>query len=330
MPQVVKENNQPLNGSPVEFRGTVKPEAPASLIKLHGDDPIQSAPVMTIAPDSFAVAILDKYNNPVPNTEVLFTVTGSNGSLEGMPQITKVTNSAGAAWTWLNLGTHAALYSDSVQVSVPNIPDISPVEFVATAESGQPNRIYAVGDSSWQQPIGQTQKIFQPEVKIVDTYNNPVINYDVNFAILQGSSSVDNKQSIVKQTNDDGIAQVTWRLGNTPSEHILEASAALNSVPLNNSPVRFNAVTVTGAPKYISLINTPGDTLTAGQSIPITLRVTDTAQNPIANHPVHLSVTHYNSDDEHAVFVVDGKLYHRNHDPYRCQRLCKRRIYADS
>lgn len=306
----VKGDNQSLKGSPIEFRGTVKPEAPDLLVKKHGDEPVQSVPVMTIVPDSFTVSVQDKYNNPVPNTEVLFTVKSSNGSLEGMSQITKITNSNGLAWTWLKVGSHAGEYSDTVKVSVPNLPDIPSVEFIATARSGLPTRIFAVGDSSWQEPIGETNKIFQPQIRLVDTYNNPVPNHSVEFKILQGTSSIDNGQTAVKQTDDQGTAGVIWRLNNTPSQHILQASAKLNNIPVNNSPVQFTVTTITGEPKYISLINTPGDTSTAGQSTPITVRVTDIAQNPIPNHPVHLSVTHYNSEDQHAVFVVDGKLYH--------------------
>ncbi len=302
----LKDNNQHLQNSPVEFRGIVKPQDPASLAKVSGDDPVQKARVLTACQDSFVIVIKDKFNNPVPNTEVVFRIESADGTVEGEKSISKYTNEFGQAWTFLTLGSTAGEESDTLQVQVPNYPNISPVTFVASATPAPPHRIYAVGDSVWVKQVGATNVVLHPKVRVEDTFGNAIPNLPVYFEITSGSATVNNQDTVTVKTEKDGKTQVFWKLARVPDTYNLQAHARRNGSALNNSPVLFTVTLTEGNPRYLKLINAPGDTSIAGQKIPITVRVTDVAENPIADHTVTFDVSHHNSD-ESAVFEVNGE-----------------------
>ena len=302
----LKSNGQHLQNSPIEFRGTVKPDEPASLAKVSGDDPVQTARVLTTCQDSFVVVIKDKFNNPVPNTEVVFQVTSSGGSVEGKRSISKYTNEFGQAWTFLTVGSTAGDESDKLRAHVPNFQNIPPVTFVATATPAPPHRIYAMGDSVWAKQVSATDIILHPKVKVEDTFGNAIPNLSVFFEITSGLATVNDQDSVTLKTQKSGESQVAWTLGHNPGTYNLKAHARQNGSELNNSPVTFTATLTEGNPRYLKLINAPGDTSIAGQKIPITVRVTDVAENPISNHAVTFDVSHHN-DDKTAFFEVNGE-----------------------
>jgi hypothetical protein len=76
-----------------------------------------------------SVVVRDQVGNPVPNTTVTFAVVGGGGSITGA---TQTTNAQGVAtvgsWT---LGPQPG--TNTLRASVPSVPSVPPVDFVAIA-----------------------------------------------------------------------------------------------------------------------------------------------------------------------------------------------------
>ncbi len=284
----------PLQNSPITFNGQVEPDKSDNMIKISGDNPIQTGQIGTTLNDPFVVQVRDQYGNPVPNTSVLFKATSSGSKIGSRTQVVTETGSNGRASIFLTLGYRTGTSSDTVIVSVPDFPGIAPLQFVAGATAGVADKISIEGDSLWYHKLARLPFSIIPRIKIVDIRDNPVSNYRVHFKVVRGEGRVNQDTLVSIQTDQDGVGSVTWTLGQKPDTNIVHAVAELNGNPLVNSPVIFRAVTAPGDAEKMTRLSATSDTGVVNQilSDPIRVQVTDFLNNPISRHLVQFSVTY--------------------------------------
>jgi len=281
-----------LQGSPVKFTGTVRPGSPASQAILPASTG-QTARIRTILPTPLTATVYDQYGNSVPNVKVHFQVLSQGGAIEGSTEADRTTDQYGQASVSYTLGTKAGSNSDTVKVTVVGFDQIQPVFFYASAEPGDPHKIYAAGDSTWASV--QTGKKLTPKAKVVDRYDNAVANWPVTFASTRGGGTVDGGRpdsATVQTTADSGIAQIDWTVGK-PDTNKLLAKSRFNGLSLANSPVTFWAWVTAGKPYFMEKLTLLSDTGVVGLKLAdsVGVRVTDVEKNPIPHHAVRFEVT---------------------------------------
>jgi hypothetical protein len=94
-------------------------------------------------------------------------------------------------------------------------------------------RIELLAGNGQTAPAGQAVPA-QPAVRITNALGEPVAGYEVTFVVLAGGGRVDN---VTQRTDSEGIARVSWVLGQAPGSNQLEARAG----SLIGSPVIFAA-----------------------------------------------------------------------------------------
>ncbi|MBN1999552.1 T9SS type A sorting domain-containing protein [candidate division KSB1 bacterium] len=285
---------QPLVNSPITFNGQVEPDVSANMIKISGDNPIQSGQIGTTLQLPFVVQVQDKYGNPVVNTAVTFKATSKGSKIGSSTEANIKTGINGTASIYLTLGYHAGTASDTVIATVPDYPNIASVQFVASATAGFADRISIEGDSLWYHKLSHLPFSIIPRIKITDNRNNPVSNQQVKFTVIRGDGHVNQDTSVNTQTDQNGFGSVTWTLGQKPDTNIVHAYAELNKNPLVNSPVIFRAITVPGDAEKIIRLSAANDTGVVNQvlSEPFQVQVTDFLDNPIVQHLVQFSVSY--------------------------------------
>ncbi len=282
-----------LDGSPVEFIGTVLPDTVFKIVKLSGDNPIQGGQIGTTLPDSFVIQTRDQYDNYVSEVLVKFLVESEGGLIGSSTQYQIETDFLGKASVYLTLGQKTGVKSDTVSVSAPSYPDVQTVNFYASALAGQPVKVAAVGDTTWQLQLLSQPIELQPSVLITDEFNNPVIGNNVLFKVIKGDGTVNSQDSVTVQTNSQGIASVDWLLNADPDTNIVVASAKYNNQPLNNSPIEFQAITTAGEPTNIQKVDPVPASGIANLILddPLQVKVTDSFRHPVINHDVQFEIT---------------------------------------
>jgi plastocyanin len=176
-----------------------------------------------------SVKVTDGLGDPVANVSVTFSVASGGGSADGTDQ---TTDAAGIATVgqWI-VGTVAG-----TNTLVARAPDLagSPVTFTAMATPGAPVTLTKnAGDN--QTTVVASAVTEPPSVLVTDSYENPVADVPVTFAVTSGGGSVAGSS---QTTGLDGLATVgSWTLGSTLGQNSLTASSA----GLSGSPVTFSA-----------------------------------------------------------------------------------------
>lgn len=143
-------------------------------------------------------------------------------------------------------------------------------------------KIEAVGDLEFSAVVS-TVVTPSPAVRVTDTNGKPVKGVSVSFTVTAGSGSL-NRSSV--ETDADGTATVEWRVGRYLAVNTLRAHAS----PL--TPVVFTARPVAGPPNVVMRIDGDQQFAATGGALttPISARVIDAFQNPVANVPVSFTV----------------------------------------
>ncbi|HET9438914.1 MAG TPA: Ig-like domain-containing protein, partial [Longimicrobiales bacterium] len=132
-------------------------------------------------------------------------------------------------------------------------------------------------------PVGTT--VGTPlAVRVVDANSRPVPNVLVQFSIPLGGGSL----SAAADTSDaEGLASVTWTLGQTAGNARAEARAQ------GVTPAQFNAIVRAGAPAALQRVSNPPGTSAANFELAdsVSVRLTDNFGNPIEGVAVGFSVT---------------------------------------
>jgi hypothetical protein len=132
-------------------------------------------------------------------------------------------------------------------VSPPERPEPSSIQpGPNNAEQGAPGR-------ELSDPVG---------VLVMDSDDRPVSGVTVNFSVRTGGGTL---SSATAQSDNDGLARVSWTLGGELGPQSLEASATnARGVQLSNSPLELSAQAVQPQPARIALLTAPGETAQNG------------------------------------------------------------------
>jgi hypothetical protein len=105
---------------------TITASQPTRIVKISGDN--QSGSVGTQLPNPYILAVLDRFDNPVPGVPIGFSITGEpSGAGASLSTTSTVTGTDGRASTYLTLGSQPGVYT--VQATAANF---EPLTFTAT------------------------------------------------------------------------------------------------------------------------------------------------------------------------------------------------------
>jgi adhesin/invasin len=188
------------------------------------------------------------------------------------------------------LATPGVLPVGTYYATVPILSDDSPnsplgvvVQLVLTADVASTMALDA-GDN--QNVAAGTVVSILPSVRVSDQFGNPVAGAVVTFAVAGGGGSITGGAA---PSNVDGIATVgSWTLGGSIGPNSLTATAA----GLTGSPITFIASGVAGAASQIAIDGGNGQTVVAGQPVPVapSAIVRDAFNNPVSGVSVTFAV----------------------------------------
>ncbi len=250
----------------VEFKATALAGTGSTLVLVSGD--AQTGPVRSALADSLVVKVADVVGNPVSGVEVLWTASGG-GSIT---PASVTTGADGLAAAERVLGPSSG--TQTAQAAVTGLAG-SPVTFTQTAEPAFPDSlVYVAGD-------GQTAPAGFPLadtllVRLVDVNGNGIGGKSVTW-LVTGGGSVTPTNSI---TTANGYASTRWTLGPSAA-----ASNLVNAVFSGVPSVPFTANATADVPTSIALNGGDNQATAIGSTLPIPLsvKVTDGNNNPVAN-----------------------------------------------
>ncbi|HEX9669969.1 MAG TPA: MopE-related protein [Thermoanaerobaculia bacterium] len=180
--------------------------------RLAGDD--QSGEVGALLLQPLAVRLVDAVGLPVPGRTVTFRVSCGSGVLgDGASeerQLGVTTDATGRAAVAFRLGGRAG--AGDHRVTAKALGFVGEVEFAATARSGAPERILAVGGEAQRGTAG-TPLPMPLVALVVDAEGNPVEGMPVSFAVARGDGAINGEAQATVATGANGRASVTLRLG---------------------------------------------------------------------------------------------------------------------
>lgn len=280
-----------LIGSPVTFVANGTADVAAILQKVSGDS--SSGKVSKDLVEPFVVEVTDQYGNTLPGVSVLFTVLEGGGQFSNSQQaITVNTGGDGRASVILTLGPLAGTFNNKVQAEKAGLIG-SPVQFVASAEAGDPGRMLEVSGN------GQLGFVNQPladsfMVRVVDLTNNPIVGHNVDFSVESGNGLLNGTDSeLTIQTDINGFASVNLTLGPDAGElnNVVHAAGTDGINPLQNSPIVFSASSKYTATKIVeSDGNNQSAVVTSVLPKPLEVQVLDDTDTPVEGVPVTFEV----------------------------------------
>ena len=268
---------------------------PHELSYISGND--QAGIVNTKLTNPFVVKVRDAYGNGVPSISVQWTVTGNEGSFEGNRQTSILTTADGTASIYFTLGS---LLGDSLYTAAASCRFqgkallFSPISFVASARVGEPHRLVALSPTEGITGTAHHEPADPIKVKVVDKENLPIGDFSVLFTITSGGGRFAENESttLTAETDNNGVAQARWVLGELGVEQLMYASAQYKGNDLAGSPVHFHAKTVEADAERLELVsgNNQNGSKNSPLPEPFVVRVLDDNGNPFAAHPVIFTV----------------------------------------
>jgi hypothetical protein len=250
----------------VDLKATALTGTGSTLAMVSGDG--QTAAVRSALPDSLVVKVTDAVGNPVSGVEVLWTAAGG-GSIT---PASVTTGTDGLAAAERVLGTTAG--SQTAQAAVDGLAG-SPVSFTSTAEPANPTTLVYVEGNGQTAPAGFVLADTLL-VRLVDDNGNGVGGKPVTWVVATGGGTVSPLNST---TTANGYASTHWTLGPSAGSNLL--NAVFSGVP----SVPFTATATSDVPTKIALNGGDNQTAAIGSTlaIPLSVKVTDGNNNPVAN-----------------------------------------------
>jgi len=278
------------------FTFTVINTGPAVLTLLSGSG--QSAYTSQILADSIRVQVTSSLGTPQSGHPVQFLVTAGEGRLKpgDGASVERLTNGEGIAAVAWQLGP-VPLSAQTLRItSAANGQHLSgsPADLQATAMerlvvAGRPRSLLYVSGNAQTGTAGAL--LAAPfVVQLVDSVNTPCPFYDLLFQVTAGGGTLGGAQQQNVQTDEDGRASVSLRLGTlagTANNHVSVQYSGVDRV------IYFTASAAAAQPALLSKVDgdlqsgAPGYTL----SRYLRVRVADDFGNSVAGHPVTFTVT---------------------------------------
>jgi len=236
---------------------------PAAKLAVDAGD-AQRATIGTALPSVVSVLVTDQFNNPAPDQEVTFRVTGGGGRVDLVTTKSDAAGKIAARWT---LGTIAG-----TQTLSASLPNGATADFRATADAGAAVQLIEESGSGQTGTVGRA--LTSPvSVRVVDAYGNAVRGVSVSWAAEDGTIS-----AVSASTDSLGRSQARWVLGkNTGTQ---TASVAVSGAPALN----VIAIAKAGAPALVTVETGDRQTQTVLQTLPLPLvaRITDQFGNGVS------------------------------------------------
>ena len=259
------------------FVATAAAGVPAAVALQAGDN--QSAVVGAVVAAAPAVIVRDRFNNPVSNTSVVFSVASGGGTISGAGAVTNA-NGIATVGEWRLGPTVGANRLQALVLS--NSVTGNPITFNATATAGAAATLTAQGATAISAVVGSLVTPI-PSVRVVDASGNPVANVSVTFVASAGSSVLGG----TKPTNASGIASPDgWQLGSVAQSYTLTATVGALT------PVVFTAVARPGAAAQVVAAAGDAQSAAVGRTLNIdpAVRLSDALGNAVAGVEVNFEV----------------------------------------
>jgi biopolymer transport protein ExbB/TolQ len=196
-----------ITPEPVQVR-----RIPAVIEFLKADHQYQKAVINQDLPEPLMVVIKDQENFGLDGVTVTFEVDPDGGSLNGGTKVDYVqTSGGGIAKSKWKLGEKAG--NKVVRVKADGL-ESKTLRFFAEAKPEAPSRLIEIaGNYQTGHPGEMLEKPFK--IRVEDKFQNPIAGVYLNFKITEGSGSFQNSRGNEThiETNNDGIAEVFFRLG---------------------------------------------------------------------------------------------------------------------
>ena len=236
-------NALPLVGSPLLFTATAITD-PALLQRISAD----SIPGLAGQPLDvpLRVRVTDKSGYAVPNHPVTFWVRRGGGLLEGLKEIIRNSDANGIVSVMPVLGDDFGIANNVFEAQSFQEGGLhlsgSPQLFYVSARKSLAYELRLVGGSGSVAQAGEM--LAQPlSVLVLDKSQQPVAGQEVLFEVVKGSGKLGagEAQSALVQSNVNGIAQISFRLGSELGDqaHRVRASSDDGVTVLLHSPLVF-------------------------------------------------------------------------------------------
>jgi len=218
--QVTKEVEKEVAPKPEIHRVVYGP--PSEVKIIAGDN--QTSEVNTLLPEAIIVEVQDADGNPLENETVVFTAENGAGMFSNNNRIQKIlTDDEGRVQTQFTLGKKAG--EKTIHISVDG-SDNRGVKLLAIAKPTPPTKMielkgnYQTGELGKRLPIPFT-------IAIQDKYDNPIPIYEIDFSLKRGSGKFQDSQNahFTAHTNEDGLAEVYFIVGNERGAREIEVEA---------------------------------------------------------------------------------------------------------
>ena len=203
------------------------------IAQFSGED--QTGPVNAPLTDSLVVQVTDKFNNPIPDITIGWSVGDEGGTVSAA---STVTGADGKAAVKRTLGPNSG--PQTTEATAEGLAG-SPVIFHHTATAGAAARVEKVSGDGQEAPAG-SQLPLPLVVRVLDASNNPIQGRAVTWLPGEGGGSVTPTNGT---TDAQGRATAQWTLGSTPGANTLNAVVS----EVSGGPAVFTATGTGQAPR---------------------------------------------------------------------------------
>lgn len=271
----VSFNGSELTGSPRNFNGTGVTVSATTLAIFDGDNQQGGIAGLTL-PKPLQVKIMDAAGKPVFDVPVNFTVQLGGGTFANAnPR----TDYRGIAETMFALGTIVG--TNLVRASSGSLAG-SPATFSFLSVVGTPAILTAKIGSGGSAVVNSLYPI---AAAITDINGNPIEGANTNFAIVEGSGSIEGPQNPL--TDAAGLAQTQVRLPTTMGDLVVKTT----SIDLPGFFDTFDITALAAAAANIDTVsgnsgNNQNGTIGRELPMPFKVQVTDPFGNPVSGYQV--------------------------------------------
>jgi len=279
-----------LNGSPIIFQASAIATGARALVLIEGDGQVGDAGLAL--PKQIQVKVTDgPNNNGIAGHEVVFTVSGGGGTLNGTSKttLTQATDGNGIALVSWYLGGDLQVNGQTLQVrATDGISDLqsSPITLRATAIAGQvdPDASQVLSDVSSIQADGTAKASIT--VILTDKFGNAIPNKAVTIGASGSNNQIDQPTSLT-----NSVGKAFGSISSTRSEtKSITAFNLTDGVQLNTTAtVSF----LSQPPDQVEASSSLNQTANVGTAVsePIAVLVTDDFNNPVPGVRVKFEVT---------------------------------------
>jgi Bacterial Ig-like domain (group 1) len=273
---------QSAGNAPVVFSAAARAGTAGRLeITVHPSPTAQSGVAFSRQP---VIQVTDELGNPAPQPGLTITATLASGPAGTLQHASATTNSSGRA-TFSGLALTGLVGAYTLSFSEPTLAGVAsnPISVAA----GPPSRLALIGSP----PAEARSRVpfpTQPSIQLQDASGNPVAQagVEVRASIASGEGTLGGQTSVL--TNGGGRADYADLaiIGSPGGRTLLFASTSPASEVLSGT-ITLPSVAA------ISLLTAPLSSVVVGTQLttPVSWKLTDLANQPVADAPVVISVS---------------------------------------